>query len=143
MKISDKIKQLEAIDINSIVDESLRENSKDIIALNQEQLYERGEIDVKNPSVRETYAPGTIAQKKKKAKFPKTEFITLRWMGDLYNKMKLIIFRDYFVVTTDDLKWANWLEPNKRFSNAMGLTDGSVKKVRDMVLPSVLKRIKI
>jgi hypothetical protein len=140
MKISDKIKQLQAINIEQIVDDSLRENEKEIIALNQEQLYDKGQIDVKNPSVRQYYAPATIAQKKKKARYPKTDFITLRWMGDLYDKMKMIIFRDYFVVTTDDLKWANWLEP--RFGNALGLTDESVKKVRDIVLPGIFKRLR-
>ena len=58
-------------------------------------------------------------------------------------KMKMVIFRDYFVITTDDLKWANWLEPNKRFGNALGLTDSSIEKVRDIVLPGILKRIRI
>ena len=143
MRISEKVKQLQSIDIDRIVDDSLRENEREIVALNQEQLYERGQIDVQNPGVRERYAPATIAQKKKRARFPKTDFVTLRWTGELYEKMKMIIFRDYFVITSDDLKWANWLEPNSRFGNALGLTDDSIKKVRDIMLPSVLKRIRI
>jgi len=143
MKISDKIKQLRAIDIDKILDESLRESEKDILDLNRDQLYDDGVINVNNPSQREYYAPQTIAQKKKKAAFKKTDFVTLKWTGDFYEKFKILIFRDSFVISSTDLKWANYLEPNSRFGNALGLTENSLKKVRDMILPLVLKRIKI
>jgi hypothetical protein len=143
MKISEKIKQIQSINIDSMLDESLKESEKEILDLAKGQLYDEGVIDVNNPGRREYYKPQTIAQKKRKAAYPKTEFITLRWMGDFYDKFKMIIFKDKFVITSDDLKWANYLEPNPRFENAIGLTEDSVKKVRDMVLPLILKRIKI
>lgn len=143
MKISEKIKQLQKINIDLILDESLKESEDGILELAKGQLYDDGVIDVTNPSKREYYKPQTIAQKKKKAAYPKTSFVTLRWMGDFYDKFKMIVFKDKFVITSDDLKWANYLEPNPRFENALGLTEDSIKKVRDMVLPLMLKKIKI
>lgn len=143
MKISDKIRQLKSLDIDRALDDSLKENEKEIVALAQSQMYDKGIMNVQNPSVKEKYAPGTIAQKKKKARYPKTDFITLRWMGDFYESMKLIIFKEVFVIGATDLKWVNYLEPNPRFENALGLTEDSIKKVRDFVLPGILKRIKL
>jgi hypothetical protein len=143
MKISEKIARLKAVDIDHILNDALRASEKAILDLTREQLYEKGVIDVNDPSKRETYAAATIAQKRRKATFKKTDFVTLRWMGDFYDKFKLLIFKDRIVVSSTDLKWVNFLEPNPRFENALGLTDDSVKKVRDMVLPLILKRIKI
>jgi len=142
VSISAKVLRLEKIDINKIVDDSIREIEKFILELNQKQLYEEGVIDVTNPSKREHYAPATIRQKKKSATFKKTEFITLRWDGDFYSSFKLIIFDKFFVIQAKDLKWANWLEPNPRFENALGLTEESKEEVRQIILPVFLKRIK-
>jgi hypothetical protein len=142
VSISTKVLRLEKIDINIIVDDSLREIEKLILELNQKQLYEEGVIDVKNPGKREQYAASTIRQKKKTAKFKKTEFITLRWEGDFYDSFKLIIFDKFFVIQATDLKWANWLEPNPRFGNALGLTDESRSDLRDIILPVFLRRLK-
>jgi hypothetical protein len=140
VKISDKVIQLERLDIGQIVDDSLKEIEKFIIELNQKQLYEEGIIDVKNPSKKEHYAKSTIAQKKRKAQFKKTDFITLRWDGDFYDSFKLIIFDKMFVIQAIDLKWSNWLEP--RFGGALGLTADSKSELRDIILPVFLRRIK-
>ena len=142
MRISEKIAQLKAIDINHLLDDSLRESEKEILDLTRDQLYEQGVIDVTNPAKREKYAAATIAQKKRRATYSKTDFVTLRWMGEFYEKFKLLIFKDRIVVTSTDVKW-NYHEANPRFENALGLTEDSVKKVRDIVLPLILKRIKI
>lgn len=142
MVISEKIARLEKIDINKIVDDSIREIEKFILELNQKQLYEEGVIDVTKPDKREHYAASTIRQKKKSATFKKTDFITLRWDGDFYDSFRLIIFDKFFVIQARDLKWANWLEPNPRFENALGLTEESKQEVRDIILPVFLKRIK-
>ena len=81
MVITDKLKRIETLNINRIIDEALKEVENFILDLNREQLYEKGEIDVTRPGLKEHYAEGTIRQKRKKAKFKKTEFVTLRWEG--------------------------------------------------------------
>lgn len=140
--ISEKVASLEKIDINDIVDDSLREIEDFILELNQKQLYEDGVIDVRNPSKREHYAASTIRQKKRKATYKKTEFITLRWDGDFYGSFKLIIFDKVFVIQATDLKWANWLEPNPRFENALGLTEKSKDELRKEILPVFIRQLR-
>jgi hypothetical protein len=142
VSISAKVERLERVDVNKIVDDSLREIEKLILELNQKQLYDEGVIDVKNPGKREKYSKGYIRQKQRYATFKKTEFVTLKYDGDFYNSFKLIIFDKVFVIQATDLKWANWLEPNPRFENALGLTDESKEEVRQIILPVFLKRLK-
>lgn len=142
MVISEKIKKLLSIDINQILDDSIREIEEFIINLNKEQLYEEGIIDVNNPGKREHYTASTIRTKQRHAAYKKTEFVTLRWEGDFYETFKVIIFDKEFIISATDLKWANWLEPNPRFGNALGLTDESKKKLRAEILPVILRRIK-
>jgi len=104
-------------------------------------MYEKGVVDVQRPTHKEHYAPGTIRQKKKKATYKKTSFVTLKWFGDFYQAMKIVLFSDRFVITSDDLKWSNWLEPNDRFTNALGLTDKSLSKTRDILRDSIIRKI--
>ena len=131
MRIDEKIKQLAAVDVMSVVDGVLKESSDEIIKLNQDQLYEQGVINVTNPAKREYYAESTKKQKRRKATFPKTDFVTLRWDGSFYDNFKVIVLADHLEVHSLDQKWPNWLEPNKRFSNALGLTNDSIEILRD------------
>ena len=142
VSISRKYETLQAVDVNSIINESLKELEKFIIELNQRQLYDKGEIDVTDPGIKEFYAKGTIRQKQKKAMFKKTDFITLRWDGAFYESFKLIIFDKTFVISATDLKWVNWLEPNPRFANALGLTEESKGELREIMLPVFLRKLK-
>jgi hypothetical protein len=142
MVIEDKISKLKSIDVNKILDEALKEIEEFILDLNREQLYERGQIDVNNPGTREQYAESTKKQKVKRAQFKKTEFVTLRWNGDFYDSYKLIIFEKEFIISATDLKWANYLEGNPRFGNALGLTEESKTKLRAEILPIIVKKIK-
>ena len=142
VSITQKYETLQKIDLNSIIDESLKEIESFILDLNRNQLYNEGSIDVTDPGKQEFYAPATIKQKQRTALFKKTDFVTLRWNGDFYDSFKLIIFDKVFVIQATDLKWANWLEPNPRFSNALGLTDESKAQLRDMILPVFLRRLK-
>jgi len=137
MTIKNKIKQLQAIDINRLVDAAIIDNKTEILDANREQMYDRGVVDVKRPAFKERYAASTIRQKRKKAHFPKTDFITLKWDGDFHDSLKLLVFDDKIVIQSDDLKWANWLED--RFNNALGLTEESLKTIRDKVKTSFLK----
>lgn len=136
MTIRDKIKQLQAIDVDAIVDAAIVENEEAILNANRDQMYERGQIDVQKPDYREKYAASTIRQKRKTARFPKTDFITLKWTGEFHDSLKLLIFKDKIVIQSDDLKWANWLE--ERFKNALGLTSDSLSVIRDKVKSSFL-----
>jgi len=142
MVIAEKVARLERVDVDNIVDSSLREVEKFILELNQIQLYEQGVIDVTKPSKREKYAASTIRAKQKRATYKKTEFITLRWDGDFYESFKLIIFDKVFVIQATDLKWANWLEPNERFGNALGLTEKSKDDLKKEILPVFIRRVR-
>ena len=136
MTIRDKIKQLQSIDVNALTDAAIIENKDEILNANRDQMYERGEIDVKRPDFREKYAASTIRQKRRTARFPKTDFITLKWTGEFHDSLKLLLFKDKIVVQSDDLKWSNWLET--RFQNALGLTAESLSAIRDKIKVSFL-----
>ena len=140
--VGERIERIKRIDVNRIFDNALREIEKFILDLNRDQLYDKGEIDVTSPGKREQYAPSTIRQKKRKAKYKKTEFVTLRWEGDFYDSFKIIIFKNEFMIAAKDLKWANWLEPNQRFANALGLTDENKSELRNKILPIILREIR-
>lgn len=142
MRIDQKIQRLKNIDFHQIINDAARDKKEQILKLNQDQMYDKGVMDVTKPQKRLKYAPGTVRQKKKKATFKRTDHITLRWFGDFYDKMKLIFFRKEFVISSTDLKWANWLEPQKRFANALGLTDKSMKKLKILLRPQIVKRVK-
>jgi len=142
MVITDKLKRIETLDINRIINDSLKEIENFILELNRDQLYEKGEIDVTRPGLKEHYAEGTIRQKRKKAKFKKTEFVILRWEGNFYESFELLIFKEKFIIQAKDLKWSNWLEPNPRFGKALGLTEESKAMLRDKIRPIIIQRIK-
>jgi hypothetical protein len=142
VRIDKKIQRLKDIDLHQIINDAARDKKDQILKLNQDQMYDQGVMDITKPQKKLKYAPGTIQQKKKKATFKRTNHITLRWFGDFYDKMKIIFFRKEFVITSTDLKWANWLEPQERFSKALGLTDKSMKKLRTILRPQIIKRTK-
>ena len=142
MKISSKIKRLQAVDLHQIVNDAAMKTEQQIITLNQDQMYKDGVLDVERPNRKERYAASTIRQKKRKATYKKTEFITLRWFGDFYDAMKIIFFKDRFVLTSDDLKWANWLEPQDRFGHALGLTNKSRSFLKTILKPEIITRLK-
>lgn len=142
MRISKKIQRLQAVDLHKIVNDSAKEKEDRILKLNQDQMWKKGVMDIEKPGSKLQYAAGTIAQKKRKATFKKTQFITLRWFGDFYESMKLIFFKNRFVIVADDLKWANWLEPQDRFENALGLTDRSKNLLKAILKPSIIKNLK-
>jgi len=142
MRISDKIQRLKSVDLHGIINDSAREKQESIVKLNQDQMYKRGVMDTDKPGKRLKYAAGTVRQKKRKATYKKTSFITLRWFGDFYDSMKLIFFKDRFVIAADDLKWTNWLEPQDRFSKALGLTQKSMNRLKNILKPEIIKRLK-
>ncbi len=142
MTIDKKIQRLKAVNLHKIVNEAAREKRKQIIKLNQDQMWLKGIMDIDRPGQRLKYAAGTIAQKRKKATFKKTSFITLRWFGDFYESMRIVFFSNRFEITADDIKWIEWLEPQDRFGDALGLTDKSMAKLRNILKPEIIIRLK-
>ena len=142
MNINTKIRKLQTVDLHMIINDAARAKQEDVILLNQDQMWKSGIMDTDKPNKQLDYAASTIAQKKKRATFKKTNFITLRWFGDFYDSIKLLFFKNRFVIQSDDLKWANWLEPQDRFTNALGLTDKSMDKLRRILKPGIIMRLK-
>ena len=140
MTIDEKIKRLQKIDLNQIMDEIVAENKEQIIKLNKDQMYDEGIMNVKTEK-KEHYSPATI-KSKKRAAFNKTQFVTLKWTGDFHESLKLLIFKTFYLITSRDLKWSRWLEPNERFANALGLTDESMDKLRKIVKTGFIKKLR-
>jgi len=126
---------------NKVIKEIVREQEDYIKDLNREQMYNEGAMDVDNPQ-KLKYAQSTIQQKKKRARYKKTDFITLRWMGDFYDSLKVLIFDKYFVVSSDSTIWARFLEPQDRFSKALGLTDDSKEKLQVKLTDRMIRWLK-
>jgi len=131
MTISEKILRLKAINLSILFDNSIKHLEKDILDMNRDQMYEDGIMNVKTEKT-ERYSPATI-RSKKRASFPFTDHVTLKWEGDFHGSLKLLIFAEKIVISSTNLTWANWLETNKRFANALGLTEDNIKKLRDLV----------
>ena len=142
MTVKEKIRQLQAISVDAIMDAAIIENEDAIVDANRDQLYKRGEIDVTDPSHREKYAASTIKQKRRTARFPKTDFVTLKWTGTMHDSFKLFILKDFIAIRPTDIKWGLYIEGNDRFENAIGLTEESLKGIRDKVKTSFLKLLR-
>lgn len=141
MTLTDKLSHLKAINIRMLFDDVLKENEETILDMNRSQMYDEGVVNVNNPGIQEHYSPATI-KAKKKAPFSKTEFITLKWKGDFYEALKLIIFKDTFVISSDSRVWANFLEPQNRFGSALGMTEKSKGELRELSRDELIKKIK-
>lgn len=122
----------------------IRDNRLEILDMNKEQMWEDGIVDVKN-NLQWSYQPSTIKCKKKHAKYKRTDHITLRDQGSFYDKMKLIINSDNFVITSTDDKWTyfssgEWGEG--RFKNALGLTDKNLNILRGYIKSDLIINFK-
>jgi uncharacterized C2H2 Zn-finger protein len=124
-----------------VIEEVVKEEKDYIKELNKAQMWEEGTLNVDKPQ-KEKYAKSTIIQKKKKARYDKTEFITLRWMGDFYDSLKVLVFSKYFTVSSDSLIWAKFLEPQDRFTKALGLTEESKGKLSERLKDRTIKWLK-
>ena len=138
MTIRDKIKQLQSIDVNALTDAAILDNEAAFLEANRTQLYDHGIVDVTKPDRRESYAESTKKRKRKTAKFPKTDFITLKWSGVLHESFKLFILKDFIAIRPMDIKWGLYIQDNERFGNAMGLTAENLSAIRDKIKVSFL-----
>lgn len=130
-KTYQRVKRFE--DFNNILNEVLASQEKLIIDMNRDQMYEDGVMDTNNPSSILQYAPATIKQKKKRAAYPRTDYITLKWDGDFHKDIKVMYNKDSIKIYSDDIKWTRYLRIQDRFENAIGLTDESLDLLKDRV----------
>ena len=128
--------------IDSVMTKILKTMRKAIINMNKDQMYEMGVMDRNNPSAILHYAPSTIKNKKSRAKFPRTDHITLKWSGDFHKSLKIKYEDDGFLIFSEDEKWKAYLEPQYVFENALGLTDESLSLLREWVRDELIKRFK-
>ena len=108
-------------------------------------MWEEGVIDVNNPKNILQYEPRTVQAKKKRAKFKRTDHITLKWTGSFHDKMKLKIQPEQFVITSSDDKWGKFSSGawgQGRFENALGLTKDSLSNLRELVKSDLILGIK-
>jgi hypothetical protein len=140
MTITDKLSHLRAINLRTLFDIVLRENENYICELNRDQMYEEGVMNVKTGK-QEQYAEST-KKAKRKAPFPKIDFVTLKWFGNFHRELRLLIFKDTFVIQSDNRIWGNYLEPNPRFTSALGLVKESKSDLRELTRDELIKKIK-
>ena len=121
--------------IHRILNGIILDNETEILALNRDQMWEEGIVDVvSNKSY--DYKPEVAKQKKKRARYKRTDHITLRWTGSFYDKMKLILKPDEFIITSKDDKWGKFSSGEwgqGRFQNALGLTAESKAELRKLI----------
>jgi len=142
MSLEERIKRLRNIDINTILNNCIRQIEDKLIEMNQKQMYDDGVMNINNPGQSLQYAKSTIRQKKKRAGYKRTDHITLRWDGDFYGSMIIIYLNNRIIIQARDLKWAKWLEPQDRFSYALGLTEKNKSLLRDMLKPLIIEKLK-
>lgn len=133
------IRALESIKIMPIVDESLRKDEAVIIKMNQDQMYEKGVVNIDRPTDKQRYAARTIKTKKKHARFPKTDFVTLKWDGTFHESLRLDVRSDEVEIISDDPKYESELAPRY---NPLGLTDENWDIVKEDIKDNIIKSIR-
>ena len=119
-----------------VLNRIIKDNEPEILAMNRDQMWEEGIVDVNNPGAILHYAPSTIKQKKKRARYKRTDHITLKWTGSFHDKLKLVIKATEFFITSKDKKWSKFSSGEwgqGRFENALGLVPKNVGNLRDLV----------
>ena len=109
----------------------IKDNETEIVAMNRDQMWEDGITDVNNPSSILQYAPSTVQSKKKRARYKRTDHITLKWTGDFHKGMKLKIEPDQFQIISSNLPYQGFMDG--RFGNALGLTAENKEQLRELI----------
>jgi len=120
----------------AVLNRIIKDNSVEIIAMNRDQMWEEGIVDVNNPRAILSYAPSTIKQKKRRSRYKRTDHITLKDMGGFHEKMKLVIKATEFWITSTDAKWSKFSSGEwgqGRFQNALGLTKTNINMLRELI----------
>jgi len=120
-----------------LIGQIIKNEEEFIKDLNRDQMYKEGIMNV-DTEKKEGYAESTIRAKKRKAKYRRTDHITLRWMGDFYDSLRVLIFDKWFTINADSTIWARFLEPQERFTKALGLTEDSKEKLRERIRDRII-----
>ncbi len=135
-------KMMRFSNINQVINNILGSLEKAILNMNRDQMYEEGVMDINNPSAIVHYAPSTIKNKKRRAAFPRTDHITLKWDNTFHPSLKIDYKEDEFLIYSDNKVWKAYLQPQDRFENALGLTDESLGLLRDWVRSKMIKQFR-
>jgi len=133
------IKTLQSINVLAIVDDAIMDHEADIIKLNQSQMYDKGIINIDRPTDKQRYAARTIKIKKKHARYPKTDFITLKWDGTFHESLSLDVRSDEVEIISDDPKYESELAPRY---NPLGLTSESWDSIKPGIKDNVIKSLR-
>jgi len=143
MRVHSTYQQLKRFnDFNAAINRAVKSIEKQILDLNRDQMYEDGVMDINNPSAILHYAPSTIRQKRKRASYPRTDHITLKWEGDFHKALKIRYGKEEIEIFSDDKNWKEYLQPQDRFQNALGLTDASLDYARELIKDKLLNNIR-
>ena len=147
-KLFKLIKNVKKLNSDKILKNIIQKNKVFLLDLNREQMYEYGILDVNRPSSTVEYAPFTVEAKAgkvkgiKKAKYPRTDHITLKWDGTFHKSLKLKLGKSWFEIYSNDTTWTYDLSTQRDFENALGLTQRSIDKLIKLVLPLFIKKTK-
>ena len=114
-----------------VLNRIIKDNTPEILALNRDQMWEEGIVDVNNPSAILQYAPSTVKAKKKRARYKRTDHITLKWKGDFHKGMYIKQEPDKFTIMSKNVPYPGFLDG--RFGNALGLTEKSKEELRKLI----------
>ena len=109
----------------------IKDNETEIVAMNRDQMWEDGIVDVNNPGAILQYAPSTIASKKKRARYKRTDHITLKWTGAFHKGMKLKIEPEQFQIISSNLPYSGFMDG--RFGDSLGLTETNKEELRKLI----------
>lgn len=140
--LSEKLNKILELNVTNLFIEVMKDHEADIIQLNQLQMSEDGTMDVENPGVQLQYAKSSVYAKQRYATYKNTDFIDLHFNGALYAEMMCVFFQKFFEIHSLDPKWPNFIEPQERFSKALGLTDKSKEITGQLVKEDFIKAIR-
>ena len=126
--------------IQRVLNRIIKDNETEILALNRDQMWEEGITDVNNPSSILQYQPSTVASKKKRARFKRTDHITLKWTGEFHKGMKIKQEPDQFTIISTKLPYTGFMDG--RFGNSLGLTEKSLVELRRLVKEDLITGFK-
>ena len=126
--------------IQRVLNRIIKDNETEILALNRDQMWEEGITDVNNPSAILQYQPSTVASKKKRARFKRTDHITLKWTGDFHKGMYIKQEPDQFTIMSKNIPYPGFMDG--RFGNALGLTEKSKDELRKLIKDDLITEFK-
>ena len=114
-----------------VLNRIIKDNEPEIIAMNRDQMWEDGIVDVNNPSAILDYAPSTVQSKKRRARYKRTDHITLKWSGDYHKGMKIKQEPEQFTIISTKVPYPGFMDG--RFGNSLGLIEENKEELRQLI----------